>query len=84
MLLPSDKGRIIEQAKFSCSPLGKVLKKQIKTIKDQGENQIKASENRVKKQFLDKDQKSITNLFSRDFLNWRSHIWIIQKCENRK
>ena len=32
---------IIEQAKFTDSPLGKALGKQIKTIKDQGEKQIK-------------------------------------------
>ena len=33
---------IIEQAKFTYSPLGKVFEKQIKTIEDQGEKQIKA------------------------------------------
>ena len=31
-ILPSDKSRIIEQAKFTCSPLGKTLEKQRKTI----------------------------------------------------
>ena len=30
--LPSDQNRIIEQAKFTYSPLGKVFEKQIKTI----------------------------------------------------
>ena len=33
---------IIEQAKFTYSPLGKSFEKQTKTIKDQGEKQIKA------------------------------------------
>ena len=33
-ILPSDQSRIIEQAKFTCSPLGKALEKQIKTIED--------------------------------------------------
>ena len=33
---------IIEQAKFTYSPLGKAFEKQIKTIEDQGEKQIKA------------------------------------------
>ena len=39
---PSNKQQIIEQAKFTCSPLGKAFEKQIKTIEDQGEKQIKA------------------------------------------
>ena len=39
-----DQRRMIEQAKFSNSPLGKALEKQIKTFKDQGEKQIKATE----------------------------------------
>ena len=35
-ILPSDQSRIIEQAKFIHSPLGKVFEKQIKIIEDQG------------------------------------------------
>ena len=34
-ILPSDQSRIIEQAKFTYSPLGTVLEKQIKTIEEQ-------------------------------------------------
>ena len=41
-LLSSNQQQIIEQAKFTYSPLGKVFEKQTKTIKDQGEKQIKA------------------------------------------
>ena len=41
-ILPSDKQQIIEQAKFTYSPLGRTFEKQIKTIEDQGEKQIKA------------------------------------------
>ena len=41
-ILPSNQQQIIEQAKFTCSPLGKAFEKQTKTIKDQGEKQIKA------------------------------------------
>ena len=41
-ILPSHQSRIIEQAKFTNSPLGKAFEKQIKTIEDQGEKQIKA------------------------------------------
>ena len=35
-LLPSNRQQIIEQAKFSYSPLGKAFEKQIKTIGDHG------------------------------------------------
>ena len=38
-ILPSNQQQIIEQAKFTYSPLGKAFEKQIKTIGDQGEKQ---------------------------------------------
>ena len=41
-ILPSNQQQIIEQAKFTYSPLGKAFEKQIKTIQGQGEKQIKA------------------------------------------
>ena len=41
-ILPSNQQQIIEQVKFSCSPLGKAFEKQTKTIKNQGTNQITA------------------------------------------
>ena len=41
-ILPSNQQQINEQAKFSYSLLGKALKKQTKTIEDQGEKQIDA------------------------------------------
>ena len=41
-ILPTNKQQIIEQAKFTYSPLGKAFEKQIKTIEDQGEKQVKA------------------------------------------
>ena len=37
-ILPSNQQQIIEQAKFTYSPLGKAFEKQIKTIEDQGKN----------------------------------------------
>ena len=40
-ILPSDQQQIIEQAKFTYSPLGKTFEKQIKTIEDQGKNKLK-------------------------------------------
>ena len=41
-ILPSNKQQIIEQAKFTYSPLGEAFEKQTKTIEDQGEKQLKA------------------------------------------
>ena len=41
-ILPSNQQQIIEQAKFTYSPLGKAFEKQIKTIKDQAEKQVEA------------------------------------------
>ena len=41
-ILPSNQQQIIEQAKFTYSPLGKALEEQTKTIEDKGEKQIKA------------------------------------------
>ena len=40
-ILPSDKSRIIEQAKFTYSLLSKAFEKQIKTIEEQGLNKLK-------------------------------------------
>ena len=39
-ILPSNQQQIIEQAKFTYSPLGKAFEKQIKTIEDQGKKPI--------------------------------------------
>ena len=41
-ILPSNQQQIIEQAKFTDSPLGKVFEKQTKTIEDQGKKQVDA------------------------------------------
>ena len=66
LILPSNQKQIIEQAKFTCSPLGKSFEKQIKTIEDQGEKQIKAIQNQgeiktVKKYvYSDKDSPLIS------------------------
>ena len=37
--IPSNQQQIIEQARFTYSPLGKAFEKQIKTIEDQGKKQ---------------------------------------------
>ena len=41
-ILPSNQQQIIEQARFTYSPLEKAFEKQIKTIEDQGEKKLKA------------------------------------------
>ena len=52
-ILPSNKQQIIEQAKFTDSPLGKAYEKQTKTIEAQREKEIKA--------FQDNKQQLINN-----------------------
>ena len=39
-ILPSNQQQIIEQMKFTHSPLGKTFEKQIKTIEDQDKNKL--------------------------------------------
>ena len=41
-ILTSNQQQIIEQARFTYSPLGKAFEKQTKTIEDQGQNQFEA------------------------------------------
>ena len=41
-ILPSNKQQIIEEARFTYSPLGKAFEEQIKTNEEQGEKQIQA------------------------------------------
>ena len=47
-ILPSNQQQIIEQTKFTYSPLGKAFEKQIKSIEDQGEKQIKVTQDKGK------------------------------------
>ena len=41
-VLPSNQQQIIEQARFTYTPLGKAFEKQIKAIEDQGKKQVDA------------------------------------------
>ena len=62
-ILPSDQSKIIEQTKFTYSPLGRAFEKQIKTIEDQGEKEIKALEEHGKQLVKYSDEKeSLTHL----------------------
>ena len=56
-ILPSNQQKIIEQAKFTYSPLGRAFEKQIKTIEDQGH--VKTIK---KHDYDDEDNPLISNL----------------------
>ena len=57
-ILPLNKQQIVEQAKFTYSPLGKAFEKQTKTIEDQGEKQIKAIQDNKQPLISDNDYKN--------------------------
>ena len=54
-ILPSNQQQIIQQAKFTYSPLGKAFEKQIKTIEDQGKKQVKAIQDNKQLVNINKD-----------------------------
>ena len=56
--MPSNQQQRIEQAKFTYSPLGKAFEKQTKTIEDQGEKQIKATQDNKQQLISDDDYKN--------------------------
>ena len=64
-ILPSDQSRIIEQAKFTYSPLGKAFEKQIITIEDQGIKQVEALK-ALKPKENKENIKSIERLFPKE------------------
>ena len=59
---------LIEQAKFTYSPLGKAFEKQTKTIEDQGDKQIKAIQDN-KKQLTNTQEVTIKNIIPENILN---------------
>ena len=62
--MPSDQRRIIEQAKFKYSPLGKAFEKQIKTIEDQGIKQVEVL--KTLKSDENQDLESIERIFPKN------------------
>ena len=66
-VLPSNKQQIIEQAKFTYSPLGKALEKETKTNEDQGNKQIEALENLKLKEITQDGTKPIE--YNKYFIN---------------
>ena len=57
-ILPSNQQEIIEQAKFTYSPLGKAVEKQTRTIEDKGEKQIIAIQDNRKQLISEDDYKN--------------------------
>ena len=66
-ILPSNQQPIIEQAKFTYSPLGKAFEKQIKAIEDHGKKQIDALADLKPKEIKPRETKP--NEYSDYFLN---------------
>ena len=79
-IIPSNQKRVIEQAKFTYSPIGKALEKQTKTMEDQGTKQIKA----IEKQFLGTDKKWISSIFSKYVLTEKAKNESIEIIKIRK
>ena len=66
--MPSNQQQIIEQAKFTYSPLGKAFEKQTKAIKDHGEKQMEAIQDN-KKQLTNTQELTIKNIIPENILN---------------
>ena len=67
--MPFDQSRIIEQAKFTYSPLGKAFEKQTKTIEEQGRKQIEAiGEHRKRLVKSSSEKQSLTIIKQKKFL----------------
>ena len=71
-MLPSTQQQIIEQAKFTYSPLGKAFDKQTKTTEDQGKKQIDALKDLKPKEIKPRERKP--NEYGDYFLNGLAEI----------
>ena len=71
-VLPSNQQQIIEQAKFTYSPLGKAFKNQTKTIEDQGKKQVDALADLKAKEIKPRETKP--NEYGNYFLNGLAKI----------
>ena len=65
-ILPSNQKQIIEQAKFTYSPLGTAFKEQTETMKNQGKKQVDALKSL---EYSDKQLPSIKDFISKERLN---------------
>ena len=62
-ILPSNQKQIIEQAKFTYSPLGKAFEKQTKTIEDQREKNVQALEDLKPKEQIKSIKGNFTEVY---------------------
>ena len=60
--MPSDQSRIIDQAQFTCCPLGKAFEKQTKRIEEQGKKERKAPEEHGKQLIKSSGEKHYLEL----------------------
>ena len=81
-ILPSNQQQIIEQAKFTYSPLRKAFEKQTKTIKDQGKKQIDALADLEPKE--KKNKRTKPNKYSNYFLDKLAEIRNFSKIDFKK
>ena len=81
-ILPSNQQQIIQQAKYTYSPLGKAFEKQIKTIEDQGKKQVDALKTSYKKLSSIKDFTPIEN-FNPEIIAQIKRIEEIEKNVDR-
>ena len=65
-ILPSNQQQIIQQAKFTYSPLGKAIEKQRKTIEDQGKKQVEAIQDNKQLVNINKDDYKDKLLLSKE------------------
>ena len=65
-ILPSNQQQIIQQAKFTYSPLGKAFEKQAKTIEDQGKKQVKGIQDNKQLVDITKDDYKDKLLLSKE------------------
>ena len=79
-ILPSNQQQIIEQAKFTYSPLGKAFEKQVETIEDQGKKQVEALENLKSKE----QTKAIKDKLEEDYNKSRATIIFNDVINKRK
>ena len=82
-ILPSNQQQIIQEAKFTYSPLENAFEKQIKTIEDRGQKQIKALENLKPKEQTkltednSNNQSKATTIFN-DLINkWVKYMTVL-------
>ena len=81
-ILPSNQQQIMEQTRFTYSPLGKAFEKQIKTIEDQGQKQVEALNTLKSNNKLTIEDVIPTNALNND--EAKKEIDKIKEIEKRK